>query len=59
MSLDSHLYALSAETGEEQWRFKAEGDVFSSPVIAGGVIYFGSTSWTPRIATHLKAGIGN
>ena len=28
-------------TGEERWRFAADGPVNSSPVIAGATVYFG------------------
>jgi len=35
------LVALDAETGEERWRFKA-GVVESSPLLADGVVYFGT-----------------
>ncbi len=31
-SHDKHLYAVDAETGQEQWRFKTEGVVDGTPV---------------------------
>ena len=41
-SLDWHLYAIDAATGQEDWRFKTKGAVRGSPAISGGVAYFGS-----------------
>ena len=35
------LLALDAKTGEEKYRFKANGYVYSSPSISGNTIYFG------------------
>ena len=35
------MYAMDAETGLEKWKFKTSGPV-DSPVIADGVVYFGS-----------------
>jgi len=40
---DDHLYALNAQTGQEQWRFKADGSVYS-PAVADGTVYAGSRS---------------
>jgi outer membrane protein assembly factor BamB len=40
-SAAGYMVALDAETGEELWRFKA-GVVESSPLLADGVLYFGS-----------------
>ena len=39
---DVHLYAVDAQTGQEKWRFATEGSVFSSPAVAGDIVYFGS-----------------
>ena len=39
---DNHLYALNTNTGQEIWRFKTDGDVWSSPAVSDGVVYFGS-----------------
>ena len=36
------MYALDTETGLERWRFQTRNDVFSSPVIGDGAVYFGS-----------------
>lgn len=35
------LLALDAKTGQEKYRFKANGYVYSSPAISGNTIYFG------------------
>jgi outer membrane protein assembly factor BamB len=39
---DYYFYALDRQTGQEKWRFKIRGGVASSPLIAGGLVYFGS-----------------
>jgi eukaryotic-like serine/threonine-protein kinase len=39
---DKHLYALDIKTGQQKWKFETEDQVFSSPVISGGMVYFGS-----------------
>jgi outer membrane protein assembly factor BamB len=36
------IVALSIESGEEMWRFQAEGSLDSSPTLAEGRLYFGS-----------------
>ena len=41
-SLDWHLYAIDAATGQEKWRFKTKGAVWGSPAISDGMVYFGS-----------------
>ncbi len=33
---------MDIHTGEEKQRFTSEGEVKSSPSVAGGVVYFGS-----------------
>ena len=39
---DSYLFlALDARTGKENYRFAAKGYLYSSPVVAGNVAYFG------------------
>ncbi|MCP4661080.1 MAG: PQQ-binding-like beta-propeller repeat protein [bacterium] len=35
------LQGVDLATGEERWRTKTPSNVFSSPAIAGGVVYFG------------------
>ena len=41
-SFDNHLYAIDAETGEQQWQFETGDRVRSSPAVAGGTVYVGS-----------------
>ena len=36
------LMAVSTETGEEQWRYYADGPIRFAPVAAAGKVYFGS-----------------
>ena len=36
------MYALDAESGKLRWRFQTDGEVRSSPAIAGGLVYIGS-----------------
>jgi hypothetical protein len=38
------VQAIDAATGAEKWRFDAKMRVFSSPVVAGGRLYFGITN---------------
>lgn len=42
VSADNHIYAADAETGEEKWRFKTHGPVFSNPAISGNILFVGS-----------------
>lgn len=45
-AMDSYVYAVDAETGEEKWRTKLEGPVLgSNPVVRDNVIYIGSYSY--------------
>ena len=39
---DSYLYALNAVDGSMFWQFRAGGYIFSSPIVAGTVVYVGS-----------------
>jgi len=41
-SLDTHLYAIDAETGKTIWKFKTGAPSVSSPLIHKNQIYFGS-----------------
>lgn len=41
-SLDTHIYALDAESGEMIWKFKTGAPTLSTPVVHNGRIYFGS-----------------
>ncbi len=36
-SLGNHLYAVDVKSGQEKWRFRTDGGVFSSPLVADGV----------------------
>ena len=36
------LYAVDVQTGEELWSFETEDTVYSTPVVADGVVYVGS-----------------
>jgi len=38
------VHAVDARTGEEKWRFDTGSRVFSSPAVAGGLVYFGTWS---------------
>jgi outer membrane protein assembly factor BamB len=37
------LYAVDAQTGKEKWQLQIGGVLSSDPIIADGIIYFGST----------------
>ncbi|MEF8937563.1 MAG: PQQ-binding-like beta-propeller repeat protein [Halovenus sp.] len=41
-SVDNNVYALDAETGDEQWRFETGDHVLSSPNVVDGTVYIGS-----------------
>jgi len=43
-SYDGYVYCVNAETGDRIDRFKAEGAVFSSPVVGDGHAFFGDNS---------------
>ncbi|HVF89250.1 MAG TPA: PQQ-binding-like beta-propeller repeat protein, partial [Blastocatellia bacterium] len=38
---DRYVHALDGRTGELVWKFQAEDWAFASPIVAGGVVYFG------------------
>ncbi len=40
-SLDHHLYALDARTGQERWRAALDGALPASPTLVDGVLYVG------------------
>ncbi|MBZ0284267.1 MAG: Flp pilus assembly complex ATPase component TadA [Anaerolineae bacterium] len=42
-SLDGHLYALEVSNGYTSWRFRTEGPIVSSPIVAHNSCLFGST----------------
>ena len=33
---DGYIYALDAATGEQLWKYDADGRVYSSPAVTGG-----------------------
>jgi outer membrane protein assembly factor BamB len=37
------LYAIDAETGQQEWRVPAESEILSAPAYADGVVYYGTT----------------
>jgi outer membrane protein assembly factor BamB len=39
--MDKKVYALDAASGEEKWRFKADGGLASTPVLADGTLLIG------------------
>lgn len=41
-SADTHLYAIDAETGEEEWSFQADHRIEATPAYADGTVYVGS-----------------
>jgi outer membrane protein assembly factor BamB len=41
-SLDTHLYAVDADSGKMIWKFKTGAPIISSPVVHNNRIYFGS-----------------
>ncbi|NUQ73238.1 MAG: PQQ-binding-like beta-propeller repeat protein [Polyangiaceae bacterium] len=41
-SLDHHLYAVDAETGQEKWKVDLGGAIVGSPVVSEGMVYVGS-----------------
>jgi outer membrane protein assembly factor BamB len=51
------VFALNAKTGEQIWSFEIDGNIFSSPCIAQGMIIVGSMNnsvWAIDIKGHLK-----
>ena len=41
-SVDDHLYAVDALTGQEKWRFRTGSWVLSSPSVVDNIVYVGS-----------------
>lgn len=41
-SFDNHMYALDADNGYTQWKFRTNAPVISTPVVNKGYVYFGS-----------------
>lgn len=42
VSADNYIYAVEARTGKEKWRFKTDGELFSTPAILDGRLFVGS-----------------
>jgi len=42
---DGNMYALKERNGALLWRYATHGSVYSSPVVANSVVYFGSTDY--------------
>ena len=40
---DGTLYALDAATGAKKWTYRTDSQMFSSPTVANGVVYVGSS----------------
>jgi len=40
-TLGNTTYALTADTGNLIWSFQTNGNIYSSPAVADGVVYFG------------------
>jgi outer membrane protein assembly factor BamB len=43
--LDNNVYALNATTGKQVWNYTTYDWVYSSPTVAGGVVYVGSDDY--------------
>ncbi len=41
-SPDGHIYAIDQFTGEENWRFRTDAPVLSTPAVENGILYIGS-----------------
>src|SRR5208283_2034108 len=41
-ALDNKTYALNAQTGALIWSYQTNGNIYSAPTVANGVLYFGS-----------------
>ena len=39
---DTNLYAVDAATGEQEWAFETDAQVYSSPTVAEGTVFVGS-----------------
>jgi len=44
-SVDGYLYALKIEDGSLIWKFKTDGDIYSSPAVAESLVYVGSNDY--------------
>jgi outer membrane protein assembly factor BamB len=41
-SADSYVYAVNADTGKEEWRFRTHGELWSTPVVSDNMLWVGS-----------------
>jgi outer membrane protein assembly factor BamB len=44
-SVDGYLYALKIEDGSLIWKFKTDGDIYSSPAVTESLVYIGSNDY--------------
>jgi outer membrane protein assembly factor BamB len=44
--VDGYLYALKIEDGSLIWKFKTDGDIFSSPAVTESLVYIGSNDYS-------------
>ena len=44
------VYSLDASTGDELWQYEADGEVYTPPIVVGGVVYISSK---PRYGDRL------
>jgi outer membrane protein assembly factor BamB len=44
--VDGHLYAVKIEDGSLLWKFKTEGDIYSSPAVTDSLVYIGSNDYS-------------
>lgn len=49
------FYAINARTGEIKWKVTTAGRSFSSPAVAGGVVYYGDATGQGNGVGHLYA----
>ncbi|MDI6722051.1 MAG: PQQ-binding-like beta-propeller repeat protein [Candidatus Aenigmarchaeota archaeon] len=58
-SLDSHIYAVDAKTGEMKWKFKTGAPTMSTPIVHDGKIYVGSNDELEKsIKPYILASVG-
>ncbi len=57
ISATGYIYALDAQTGNEQWQFKAVGGIYIKPVINDGLVYFVSYKKNVFYALDAKTGL--
>jgi serine/threonine-protein kinase len=57
VSAEGYIYALDAQTGSEQWHFKAAGSIFVQPVVSDGLVYIASHQKSLFYALDAKTGL--